>query len=134
MRRIGAAVLSAAFLVGMLATSAVHVHPAGEHEHGAHDHHPHESLLHAHLPGCRDSDPAPHVADGDHGTHDAAAIYLSCDSVTPRTPSAMPGMLAVIVSASDNAALRSSVVLTRVTHPRAPPYLIGPSLRGPPPA
>ncbi len=127
-------VLCAAFLVGMLATSLVHVHPATEHQHGAQDQHDHESLLHAHMPGCRDSDPGPHVADGDHGPDEATAIYSSCCSVTPKAPRAMPAMPAVIVGACDDPALRSSLQLSRMSHPRAPPYLIGPTLRGPPPA
>ncbi len=127
-------VFCAAFLVGMLATSLVHVHPAMEHQHGAQDQHHHESLLHAHIPDYRDSDSGPHVADGDHGPHEATAIYLSCRSLTPRAASPVPGMPAVIVGACDDPALRSSLELSRVSHPRAPPYLIGPSLRGPPPA
>jgi len=105
-----------------------------EHRHGARDHHHHESLLHAHLPDYRDSDPGPHVADGDHGPDEATAIYLSCRAVTSKAPSAMPGMLAVIVGACEDQALRSGLELSRVSHPRAPPYLIGPGLRGPPPA
>lgn len=128
------AVLCAAFLVGTLAISLMHVHPATEHQHGAQDQHDHESLLHAHMPGCRDSDPGPFEADGDHGQDHASAIYLSCRSVTPKAPSAVPGMSAVIVGACDDPALRSSLELSRVSHPRAPPYLIGPSLRGPPSA
>ena len=126
------AVLCAAFLVGMLATSVVHVHPATEHQHGAQDQHHHESLLHVHIPGCRDSDPGPHVADGDHGPHEATAIYSSCCSVAPKAPSAAPGMPTVIVGAYDDPVLRSSLELSRVIHPRAPPYLIGPSPRAPP--
>ena len=125
-------VLCAAFLIGMFATSLVHVHPVMEHQHGAQDQHDHESLLHAHIPGCRDSDTGPHVADGDHGQDHASAIYLSCRSVTPKAPNAMPGMPAVIVGACDDPALRSSLELSRVSHPRAPPYLIGPSPRAPP--
>ncbi len=127
-------VLCAAFLVGMHATSLVHVHPAMEHQHSAQDQHRHESLLHAHIPDFRDSDPGPHVADGYHGPDEATAIYLSLRSLTPKTPSAMPGMPAVIVGACDDPALRSSLQLSRLSHPRAPPYWIGPTLRAPPPA
>ncbi len=127
-------VLCAVFLVGMLTTSLVHVHPAMEHQHSAQGQHRHESLLHAHIPDFRDSDTGPHVADGDHGPDDTTAIYLSCHSLRPKAPSAMPGMPAVIVGACDGPALRTSLELSRVSHPRSPPYLIGPSLRGPPPA
>ncbi len=132
MRRIGVAVLCAAFLVGMLEASPVHVHPATEHQHGAQDQHHHESLFHAHIPGSRDSDPDPDVADGDHGPDETTAIYLSCRSLTSKAPIAVPGMPAVIVSACNDLVLRSSLELSRVSHPRAPPYLIGPSPRAPP--
>ncbi len=127
-------VLCAAFLVGMLATSQVHVHPAMEHQHSARDQHRHESLFHARIPDNRDSDPGPHVADGDHGPDEATAIYLTCHSVTPQAPRVVPIMPAVIVGACDDPAPRSSLQLSRMSHPRAPPYLIGPTLRGPPPA
>ena len=132
MRRIGVAVLCAAFLVGMLEASPVHVHPATEHQHGAQDQHHHESLFHAHIPGSRDSDPRPHVADRDHGPDEATAIYLPCRSVTPKAPSAVPGASLVIVGECDDPARRSSLELSRVTHPRAGPYLIGPGPRAPP--
>ena len=128
------AVLCATFLVGMLATSVVHVHPATEHQHGAQDQHDHESLLHAHIRGCRDSAPGPHAADSDHGPHEATAIYSSLCSVTPKAPSAAPGMPTLIVGACDDPSLGSSLECARARHPRAPPYLIGPSRRGPPAA
>ena len=134
MRQAGVTVLCAVFLVGILATSLVHVHPAMEHQHGAQGHHHHAALYHAHIPDNRDSDQGPHVAEGDHGPDEGATIYLSCRSVTPSVPNAVPGMPAVIVGACDAPAVRSSLELSRVSHPRAPPYLIGPSLRGPPPA
>ncbi len=127
-------VLCAVFLVGMLTTSLVHVHPAMEHQHSAQGQHRHESLLHAHVPDFRDSDPDPDVADGDHGPDETTAIYLSCRSVTSKAPIAVPGMPAVIFGACNDLVLRSSLELSRVSHPRAPPYLIGPNLRGPPPA
>ena len=130
MRRVGVAVLCAVFLVGMPATSLVHVHPATAHQHGAQDQHHHESVYHGHIPGSRDSDPGPQVAG--HGSNEAAAIYLSCRSVTPKAPSTVPVLSAVIVGACDDPARRSSLELSRVTHPRAPPYLIGPSPRAPP--
>ncbi len=127
-------VFCAAFLVGILTTSLVHAHPAMEHQHSAQGQHRHESLLHAHIPDFTDSDPDPDVADGDHGPDDTTAIYLSCHSLRPKAPSAMPGMPAVIVGACDDPALRSSLEFSRVTHRRAALYLIGPNLRGPPPA
>ena len=127
-------VLCAGFLVGMPTTSMVHVHPAMEHQHSAQVQHRHKSLFHARIPDYRNSDPGPHLADGDHGSDEAAAIYLSCRSVTPKAPRAVPGMPAFIVGACDDSALRSSLELSRVSHPRVPPYLIGPTLRGPPPA
>ena len=128
-------VFCAAFLVGMLTPSLVHVHPAMEHQHSAQDQHRHESLLHAHIPDFRDSDPDPDVAEGDHGPDETTAIYLSCRPVTPKAPSAVPGMPAVIVGACDYPVLRSNLEFSRMSHPRrAPPYLIGPGLRGPPPA
>ncbi len=132
MRRAGVTVFCAAFLVGMLTPSLVHVHPAMEHQHSAQGQHRHESLFHARIPDYRDSDPGPHVADGDHGPDEAAAIYLSCRAVTSKAPSAMPSMPAVIVGACEDQALRSGLKLSRVSHPRAPPYLIGPNLRAPP--
>ena len=127
-------VLCAAFFVGMLATSLVHVHPAVEHQHGAQDHHRHESLVHAHIPGATDAGSGPHVTDGGHGPDAAAAIFLSCRSLTPKAPSAMPGMptVTVTVGVCDDPGLRASLELSRVSHPRAPPYLIGPNLRAPP--
>lgn len=134
MRRAGVTVLCAVFLVGMFTTLLVHVHPAMEHQHSAQDQHRHESLFHVHTPNYRDSDPGPHVADGDHGPDEATAVYLSYRSVTPKAPRAVPGMPAVIVGACEDPALRSSLEFSRVSHPRAPPYLIGPTLRGPPPA
>ncbi len=134
MRRVDVPVLCAAFLVGMLATSVVHTHPATEHQHGAQDRHDHESLLHAHLRGCGDSTPGPHAADGDHGPHEATAIYSSCCSVTLKAPNVAPGMPTVIVGACDDPALGSSLELANASHPRPPLYLIGPSLRGPPSA
>ncbi len=134
MRRSGVTILCAVFLIGMFTTSLVHVHPAMEHQHSAQDQHRHESLLHAHIPDFRDSDPGPHVADDDHGPDEATAIYLSLRSLTSKAPSAMPGMPVVIVGAFDDPVPSSSLELSRVSNPRAPPYLIGPSLRGPPPA
>ena len=126
------AVLCGTLLIGLFAAPLLHMHAAEEHQHGAHDEHQHESLLHAHIPDCGDSDPGPHVADGDHGPDKAAAIYLSCHSVPPKAPSATPGLPAVIIGASNDPAQESSLNLSRVSHPRAPPYLFGPSLRGPP--
>jgi hypothetical protein len=84
--------------------------------------------------GCRDSAPDLHATDGDHGPHEATAIYSSCCSVAPKAPSGAPGMPTVIVGAYDDPALGSSLELASASHPRSPPYLIGPSLRGPPPA
>lgn len=118
----------------MLTTSVVHAHPAAEHEHGAQGQHDHESLLHAHLRGYKESIPGSHAADGDHGPHEATAIYSFCCSVAPKVPSAAPGMPTVIVRACDDPALGSSLELANASHPRSPPYLIGPSLRGPPSA
>ena len=105
-----------------------------EHQHSAQDQHRHDVLFHARIADYRDSDPSPQVTDGDHGPNEATAIYLSYRSVTPKAPRAVPSMPVVIVGEYDDPALRSSLELSRVSHPRAPPYLLGPTLRGPPPA
>jgi len=128
------AALCATFLVGILATSLAHVHPTSERQHGAQDQHDHESLTQAHRPGWRNSDAVPPVVDCDHGPNEWTAIYLSRHSVSPKAPSASPGLPAVIVGACHDPALRSNLELCHTSHPRASAYLIGPGLRGPPAA
>ena len=126
--------LCAAFLVGMFAISLAHIHPAAEHQHDASDEHDHPPLLHGPFPGSRDSNPDPNVAHDDHWPDETTAIYLSFRSVAPKAPNAEPGMPVVIVGDGDDPALRSILELSRVSQSRTSPYLIGPSLRGPPAA
>ncbi len=128
------AVLCGALLGGVFAAPLFHTHAAVEHQHGAQEQHRHESLVHAHLPDGGDSDAVPNVDAGDHGHSDAMALDLPCCLARAKVTSATPGMLANALRATDDLARRSSLELSRVCRPRAPPYLIGPGLRGPPPA